>query len=84
MIRAVARKQDFGRKRLFANSARAAVSLPIVIGLVSQAFSQTQSQTGVGVPPAFEVASVKPNKSGSGSSSQQDRDGRLIATNFSL
>jgi uncharacterized protein (TIGR03435 family) len=34
--------------------------------------------------PAFDVASVKPNRSGSGNSSQNDRHGTLTATNVTL
>lgn len=38
----------------------------------------------VAAPPSFDVASVKPNKSGSGSSSQNYGHGSLIATNVTL
>ena len=56
---------------------------PIVASLIFltsyEAFGQSTA-----APPAFEVASVKPNKSGSGSSSENERNGRLTATNISL
>lgn len=46
--------------------------------LIVSAFAQTAP------PPAFEAASVKPNRSGSGSSSSHTRTGLLQMTNVSL
>jgi uncharacterized protein (TIGR03435 family) len=57
---------------------RAIVSAILIFLTSDEAFGQSTA-----APPAY-VASVKPNKSGSGSSSENERNGRLTATNISL
>ena len=51
---------------------------PVFAVLVLSAFAQTA------VPPAFEAASIKPNRSGGGNSSSHSRTGLLQMTNVSL
>jgi hypothetical protein len=55
------------------------VSASLIILTACGAFGQSAT-----APIAFEVASVKPNKSGSNGSSEKERNGRLTAVNISL
>lgn len=60
-----AEKLGFGRKLLLAAAGLAAVAAPIVFGLLNVQPSRAQSQPAAQAPRrSFEVASVKPDKSG--------------------
>jgi bla regulator protein blaR1 len=65
MLRRMGRQLDFRRKLLLAAAGIAAVAGPILFGVASGPAMQAQSQPAApAAPPAFEVASVKPNSSG--------------------
>src|SRR5215471_12712845 len=76
---------DWGRKVLLSAVSFAAVAGPITFGFTCAAPSQAQSQGAATSPSAFEVASVKPNKSATGRNSM-DRapGGGFTATNVTL
>jgi bla regulator protein blaR1 len=76
---------DWRRKSLLTAAGAAALIGPIAIGAVCAPSSRAQSQSAVANPPAFEVASVKPNKSATGRNSM-DRSpgGGLTAMNATL
>jgi bla regulator protein BlaR1 len=59
MTNCIARKLNFGRKVLLATLGMAAVTGPIVIGLMNAPQGQAQSDNAARV--SFDVASVKPN-----------------------
>ena len=72
----------FGRKLMLGAVTMLAIAGPLVIGLLNAPKSFAQSQP---VAAAFEVASVKPNKSGErGGSLPMPISGRLTARNVSL
>ena len=75
-------------KLLLGAAALAGMATPIVLGLVSTAPGRAQSpiQTATATPPTFEyeVASIKPNKSGAGNISNRTSDDGLTITNFPL
>jgi bla regulator protein blaR1 len=66
MTERVARELDFGKKLLFVGAALVTLAAPIVFGLQnatpSPAAPEAKSTAANG--PAYEVASIKPNKSG--------------------
>ena len=67
MTGGAAQKLSLGRKLLLSAVAMIALSLPIVLGLLhaTQIFAQTKLQDDATTsPPEFEVATIKPNKSG--------------------
>ncbi|MGA8593908.1 MAG: M56 and DUF3738 domain-containing protein [Bryobacteraceae bacterium] len=74
---------SFARKLLLAFTGVAAIAGPIAYGLAKAPQSQTPPPAP-GALPSFEVASIKPNKSGSFHSHLSDTDGRLTANNVSL
>ncbi len=87
MTQRVSRKLDFGRKLLLAAVSMAAVAGPIVFGIVNAPPSSAQSQAGTPAnAPSFEVASVKPDKSGNNGSHWRGNDsaGKITAVNISL
>jgi uncharacterized protein (TIGR03435 family) len=67
MTQKFANKLTFGRKLLLATVGTLVVALPIVFGLLTATPSRAQSQAQDTAAPAhmYEVASIKPNKSGS-------------------
>jgi uncharacterized protein (TIGR03435 family) len=74
---------SMGRKLLFAAAGLAAIVAPISIGLAGA--SRIEAQPQPTTPPAFEVASVKANKSGSPSGIGMNFHGnRFSATNMPL
>jgi len=86
MTQRVAHRLDFGRKLLLAVAGMAALAAPIVFGLLNAPPSRAQSQPASSAPlPSFEVASVKPNHSGSNNVSiSLPPSGRFVATNIPL
>jgi uncharacterized protein (TIGR03435 family) len=59
------------------------MSLVCAVGLVATTVPVRVAEAAT-QPPAFEVASIKPNKSGSGSSHSGFDDGRFTATNIQI
>ncbi len=84
MTRRIAVKLDFGRKLLVAAMGMAAVAGPIAIGLMQAPQSVAQPQPAVAVLPAFELASVRPNRSGDSSSRFNTGNGSIHSANVSL
>jgi uncharacterized protein (TIGR03435 family) len=81
----VAHNLGLGRKLLLAAAGLAAVAGPVAIGLVNAPQSRAQSQAGAATLPAFEVASVKQNKSAQrGYSLPPAKNGKFTARNISL
>ncbi len=65
MTQRIANKLSFGRKLLLAALGIAAVAGPVVFGLVVAPQIRAQSTQTTSAPmPSFEVASIKPNRSG--------------------
>jgi len=65
MSQRLEKKLSFGRKILLAAIATAAVAGPVVFGLMKAPQASAQStQAANAPPPSFEVASIKPNRSG--------------------
>jgi bla regulator protein blaR1 len=86
MTQHAAHRLDFGRKLLLAAAGMGAVAAPIVFGLIDAPQSRAQSQPASGAPlPSFEVASIKPNKSGDrGMFFQIPHGGRFRAVNVGV
>jgi uncharacterized protein (TIGR03435 family) len=84
MTQRVAKKLGRWRKLLLASCATGALAGPLAFGLMNPPRSQAEPQAHSAAPLAFEVASVKPNKSGSHHSSTQSHGGRVTATNVAL
>ena len=83
MARRITHQLDSRRKLLLAVAGAAALAAPIAIGLANA--RPGQAQPPAPPPLAFEVASVKPNKSGAARSpSMILPGGRFTATNNSL
>jgi bla regulator protein BlaR1 len=66
MTERVASRLDFNRKLLLLAAGLVAVAAPIVFGLLNAAPTRAEAQAGNTTTklPVFEVASIKPNKSG--------------------
>src|SRR5207244_12456785 len=72
----------FGRKLLLAAIGIGAVAGPVVLGLLNAPQMRAQSPQTASAPlPSFEVASVKPNRSGDHSSHILLPPGRFIGRN---
>ncbi|HZQ53783.1 MAG TPA: M56 and DUF3738 domain-containing protein [Bryobacteraceae bacterium] len=84
MTNNVTRKLDLRRKLLLACFAIAAVATPLAYGIVNAPPKLAQSQTDATAPLSFEVASVRPNKSGNNGSHWRDRPGMVTTANVSL
>jgi uncharacterized protein (TIGR03435 family) len=86
MTQHVAKKLNLRRKRLFTAAGLIAVAIQIVFGLVyeTQGWAELQAGDAADVIPAFEVVSVKPNRSGSGSVRVNLPDDGYSATNIPL
>jgi uncharacterized protein (TIGR03435 family) len=85
MTQHVGRELTFGRKVLLAAAGTTAFAAPVLFGLVNGSRSQAEPSTKTNTAiPAFEVASVKPDKSESHHSSSRDYHGKFMATNVTL
>jgi bla regulator protein BlaR1 len=83
MLGEVGRKLSFWRKCALGGVAIAAIALPVAIGILSG--SPVRAQAANSATPSFEVASVKPNKSGERRVMIQSQPGgRFVATNVTL
>jgi bla regulator protein blaR1 len=85
MTERAASNLDFSRKLLLGAAGLLAVAAPVVFGLLNATPSQAQSQSenAATSTPVFEVASIKPNKSG-GELRIMGTGDRFTATNISL
>jgi uncharacterized protein (TIGR03435 family) len=77
------RRLDWRRKMLLAAVGVVALTGPILIGTAYAPGSQAQSQTGA-ERPAYEVASIKPDNSGSLHTSSHGTKGQIVFTNQTL
>jgi bla regulator protein BlaR1 len=86
MTERVARKLDFSRQLLLSAAGLVAVAAPIILGLTNatQSRAQSQAESAAGVTPVFEVASIKPNTSGSDMVKILVRPDEFTAANFTL
>jgi uncharacterized protein (TIGR03435 family) len=82
----VALKLDLGKKLLLAVAGAMAVAGPVVFGLIQEPQRQAASPVAgtTSKVPAFEVASIKPNKSGTGMSLLRTTPVGFSASNISL
>jgi len=64
MTQRVTRKLDFGKKLSLGVAGLAAIAVPIAFGMARATQDQSQAQSPVASAPAFETASIKPDKSG--------------------
>ena len=83
MKRPVALKLDLGKKLLLVVAGAMAVAGPVMFGLMQepQSHAESQVESATSKVPAFEVASIKPDKSGTGpdDASHHDRSGSVQA-----
>ena len=78
MTERLAERLSFGRKLLLVGVAAVAIAAPLLFGLAKQNEAQTANE---GSLPTFEVASVKPNKSGTRMIRISNTPGRFSAIN---
>jgi len=77
----IGRPLDFGRKLLLCIAGSGAIAGPLLFGVAQAPAVRAQSPTSA--PPAFEVASIKPNKSGDGRTMFNIAEGgRVVCTNI--
>jgi bla regulator protein blaR1 len=84
MTERVARKLDFSRKLLLSALGLMAVASPVVFGLLHATQSRGQSQDTAATSPVYDVASIKPNKSGTNMVRLMFTPDGLSATNGTL
>ena len=86
MTERVARKLDFRRKLLLSALGLMAVASPVVFGLLhaTQSRAESQAQNTTAIAAVFEVAAIKPNKSGSDYNSLRGSPDGFTATNITL
>jgi uncharacterized protein (TIGR03435 family) len=83
MTQRLADKLSFGRKVLLAGAATVMVTGPLLFGLVKSSHTTEESQPATTGPlPSFEVASVKPNHSGTQMVRISNTPGRFSAVNL--
>jgi bla regulator protein BlaR1 len=81
----LAKRLSFGRKALLAAAGIAALTGPVVFGLMNAPQSRAQSPAATAVPaPSFDVASIKPNHEGGGRFRIGVEPGRFVANNATL
>jgi uncharacterized protein (TIGR03435 family) len=80
----VAFRMDLGRKILLGTVGLLLLGGPIVLGLLNAPPGRAQSPSQDDAGPAFEVASVKPNKTGLRGGQLNTDPGHLTITNVSL
>src|SRR5205823_777218 len=80
----VARKLDFSRRLLLSALGLIAVGSPVVFGLLHATPSRAQSQATAATSPVYDVASIKPNKSGTNMVRLMFTPDGLSATNGTL
>jgi uncharacterized protein (TIGR03435 family) len=78
MTESFTERLSFGRKLLLVGVAAVAIAAPLLFGLATQNQSQTANE---GPLPTFEVASIKPNKSGTRMIRIGNTPGRFTAIN---
>jgi bla regulator protein BlaR1 len=85
MTQRLAPKLTCGRKLLLVGVGIAAFATPVVIGLVNAQPSRAQSPPTAAAPlPSFEVASIKPNRSGDMRIGIRFQPGRFIANGMTV
>jgi uncharacterized protein (TIGR03435 family) len=85
MTQRLGNKLGFGRKLLLAAIGIAAVTGPVVFGLLNIPQGRAQSTQTTGTPlPSFEVASIKPNRSGELRISIGFEPGRFMANGVTV
>ena len=86
MTKSTVRKLDFSRKLLLGAAGVVAVAAPIAFGLLNATPSRAGSQTqnSASVTPVYEVASIKPNTSGTDMVKILVRPDEFAAANFTL
>jgi len=77
-------RMNLGRKILLGAAGLLLLGGPVVVGLLSAPRGHAQSQSQDAAGPAFEVASVKPNKTGVRGGRLNTDPGRLTITNIPL
>ena len=81
----LAKKLSFGRKALLAAAGIAALTGPVVFGLMNAPQTRAQSPAPTTTPaPSFDVASIKPDHSGTGLFRIKLEPGRFVANNATL
>ncbi len=82
MTQRLTSKLSFGRKLLLTGAGVAAIAGPVAFGLVNAPQSRAQAPSASGAPlPSFEVASIKPNRSGDRRIALMMPPGRISAKN---
>jgi len=84
MANHVAFRMNLARKLLLGAAGTVLLGGPIVVGLLNVRQGQAQSGSQEAAAPAFEVASVKPNKTGQRGGQLNTEPGHLTITNMPL
>lgn len=86
MTERVVRKLDFSKKLLLSAAGLVAVAVPIIFGLANatQSRAQSQAQSMGGKAPVYEVAAIKPSKSGNNILAMLNRPDGFTATGGTL
>jgi bla regulator protein BlaR1 len=86
MTEGVASRLDFSRKLLLGAAGLLTFAVPTVFGLLNATQSRAESQTqdAAGTAPVYEVASIKPNKSGERMVRMMGRPDGFTGTNMTL
>jgi uncharacterized protein (TIGR03435 family) len=82
----VARKRDFTRKLLLTAAGLVAAIVPVAFGLLSptQIYAESQGQSTPAIAPSYEVASIRPNKSGDDTTRLMNSPNGSTATSITL